>query len=136
MDVRHPRQTRRPEDGDGVGARDGLQPPTQASRKPEREATHSSAAKPEKEMIYYLPSLTILLFFACLLAYEYIRDLRRELTAAKADARSAWHLYEIASRELSNLKGTQTFDPYLSEAKSQKDAGAAPFVPTGIGPTA
>lgn len=82
----------------------------------------------------YLPSITVLLIFACLVAYEYIRDLRRDRDRARADALTAWRLYDAAT------KGVLAPDPYSPQDQrptgSPKDAEAAPFVPTGIGPTA
>jgi hypothetical protein len=87
-------------------------------------------------MIYYLPSLTVLLAFACLVTYEYIRDLRRRLETSKADADTGWHMYNLSQKELPSVKGAG-FDPYLPDSqRGQKDASTAPFVPTGIGPTA
>ncbi len=83
-------------------------------------------------MVYYLPSITVLLIFACLVAYEYIRDLRRTNSNLITQLENLQRMLEAGS------KGLPVPDPYFPEqrSKSQKDAGAAPFVPTGIGPTA
>ena len=79
--------------------------------------------------------IAVLLTFACLVAYHYIRDLRERLERSKDNARTAWRLYDAASRELSVIKGTLTSDPYAPEPAEGKQ-NSSPFIPTGIGPTA
>ena len=84
----------------------------------------------------WLPSITIVLIFACLVAYEYIRDLRRDLKDSQAEAKRAWRLYDNTNRELCAIQGKPVPAPYFEEdrqpAKKSENEG---FRPTGIGPT-
>lgn len=86
------------------------------------------------------PTITVvLLVFACLVTYEYIRDLRRSLKEALSNQRTAWRLYDAAQRELCAVLGKHVPKPYFPEDQPREDEkppSSAPFVPAGIGPTA
>lgn len=87
----------------------------------------------------YLPSITVLLVFACLVAYEYIRDLRRDLKDERSINREGWRQYERVDRELRTLRNQPlpTESMFGDEQQSDpKKTSSAPFMPTGIGPTA
>jgi hypothetical protein len=87
-------------------------------------------------MMYYLPSLTVLLAFACLVTYHYIQDLRGDVKRAEREKMDAWQAAAKLDAELRNLKGLPVPDIYTPGQSREKDTGSAPFVPTGIGPTA
>jgi len=84
--------------------------------------------------------VTILLLFATLVAYEYIRDLRRALKNERACTRSALMAYENTYHELCALKGVQapprelTHDPETDEPKRRRDHNG--FRPGAVGLTA
>lgn len=83
----------------------------------------------------------VLLVFACLVAYNYIMDLRRERATARDEAKTAWRLYDASNRELAAVKGLPVPDPYFTDTTANRNpqtqtSASAPFVPTGIGPTA
>jgi len=81
--------------------------------------------------------ITVLAVFACVVAYQYIQDLRRRLETAQGDATTAWKLQKAAHAELCALKGRDVVDPYLPEPQNAtRTATFSTFVPTGIGPTA
>lgn len=82
----------------------------------------------------YLPSITVLLIFACLVAYEYIRDLRRDLKSAREVGEEGWRQYERVDRELRILKGQHVpSEPMLPEPEQKRPQG---FQPGAIGRTA
>jgi hypothetical protein len=81
----------------------------------------------------------ILLAFAAVVVYDYIRDLRRDLRAERQNIATAWRLYENANRELCAVLGKKA-PPSLFESPEPKDeaehAASTAFRPAGIGPTA
>jgi len=79
--------------------------------------------------------LAVLIVFATLVAYNYIRDLRRERDAARENADTAWRLYEQTDRELCALLGRSVPTQTLADAK-QPPRQSRGFRPTAIGPTA
>jgi len=91
-------------------------------------------------MIYYLPSLSVLLIFACLVAYEYIRDLRRDLKSAREEAKAAWKIYERTNNELRALQGKPPQAPFFPEdtkkAEPEDEKREQGFRPRTVGPSA
>jgi hypothetical protein len=79
--------------------------------------------------------VTILLLFACLVAYEYIRDLRRDLKDARTHADDAWRLYEKLDRELREMKGQPLPAERVTPEQEPKKERQG-FVPGAIGRTA
>lgn len=87
-----------------------------------------------------VPSLTVLLLFACLVAYEYIRDLRRDLKSAREDAKRAWKIYERTNNDLLTLQGkpvpTEPFFPEEHKPPQDDEKRSRGFRPGRVGPSA
>lgn len=87
------------------------------------------------------PSLTILLLFACLVAYEYIKSLKTDLKIARSERDNYKRAYINTDRELRDLKGLPTPANYYGTEAPEREAREEPetaegFTPRGIGPTA
>jgi hypothetical protein len=77
--------------------------------------------------------ITILLLFATLVTYEYIRDLRRDLKSARELGEEGWRQYEHAIEELRKAKGLPAHkERLLPEPEEKKDG----FQPGLVGRTA
>lgn len=85
----------------------------------------------------WLPSITILLLFACLVAFEYIKDLRRDLKASKLNADTGWRLYEGTHRELLVAQGKPVpSERTFPEDSDERQTKPVPEFMGGIGITA
>ena len=82
--------------------------------------------------------IAILTVFGALVAYNYIRDLRRDLRSARDEALTAWRLYDNTNRELCELQGKPVPAPYFQERRGQnsQEKPGQGFHIGAVGPTA
>jgi hypothetical protein len=82
--------------------------------------------------------LVITVLFATIVTYNYMRDLHRDLKAAREDGTAAWRLYDTTHRQLCALQGRPAPAQNFADTGENKggDKSSAPFEPAGIGPTA
>lgn len=81
----------------------------------------------------WLPVLTIVVLFACLVTREYIKDLRAANKKLKSENDTAWRLYDNAHRELCAMKGLPVSESYFSPKEGESNQ--PPFSFSGIGIT-
>lgn len=84
-----------------------------------------------------LPSFGVLIIFACLVAYHYIRDLRGELLSTRLERDNYRRAYINVDQALRDLKGVPTPAGYYGEEHPPRETEKPVdgFRPQGIGPT-
>lgn len=80
--------------------------------------------------------IAVLVVFACVVAYNYICDLRRDLKAAREDSDLAWRLYDQTNAELCAHLGKPAQPAIADARRNPHPRPAHGFRPVAVGPNA